>query len=69
MQSALVLAAGRPLPPLSRLAFTVALTLFAWENRRTTRKALTRLDPHLLRDIGLDPGAAESEAQKPFWRA
>jgi len=64
----ITIALDRPLPPLSRLAFAVALTVFTWENRRRTRHALKRLDGHILRDIGLDPHAAESEAQKPFWR-
>jgi len=35
---------------------------------RTTRKQLARLDDHGLRDIGLNPGDAEKESQKPFWR-
>lgn len=68
MQSSLLIA-GRPLPPLSRIAFAFAMTVLAWENRRHTRAALQRLDPHVLRDIGLDPVAAEDEAAKPFWRA
>ena len=68
MQSSLLIA-GRPLPPLSRIAFAIAMTVLAWENRRHTRVALKRLDPHVLRDIGLDPVAAEDEAEKPVWRA
>lgn len=68
MQQSLLIA-GRPLPPLSRIAFAVALTVFAWENRRRTRNALKRLDVHMLRDIGLDPLRAQDEASKPFWQA
>ncbi len=68
MQPSLLIA-ERPLPPLSRIAFAVAMAVLAWENRRRTRLALKWLDPHLLRDIGLDPFAAEEEATKPFWRA
>lgn len=60
---------NRPLPPLSRIAFAVAQTVFAWETRRHTRTALKRLDTHMLRDIGLDPAQAAGEAHKPFWQA
>lgn len=59
---------NRPLPPLSRIAFAVAQTVFAWETRRHTRVALKRLDPHMLRDIGLEPSVAEVEAEKHFWQ-
>jgi uncharacterized protein YjiS (DUF1127 family) len=36
--------------------------------RRRDRRLLARLDPHLLRDIGLSPEDAQAEASKPFWR-
>ena len=36
--------------------------------RRRHRRTLARLDAHLLRDIGLSPDDAQSEAAKPFWR-
>jgi uncharacterized protein YjiS (DUF1127 family) len=58
----------RTLPPLSRLAFGVALTVLAWETRRRTRAHLRQLDDHLMRDIGLQPHAAAQECDKPFWR-
>jgi hypothetical protein len=32
------------------------------------RRELARLDDHLLRDIGFDPGEARDEAAKKFWR-
>lgn len=60
---------NRPLPPLSRIAFAVAQTVLAWENRRHTRTALKRLDDHMLRDIGLDPIEADDEVAKPFWQS
>lgn len=63
------LSARQPLPPVSRLVLRFSLTLVAWELRLRTRASLRRLDAHMLRDIGLDPWAAETEAQKPFWRA
>ncbi len=56
------------LPPLSRMVMFVALTVVKWEDRRRTRKGLSRLDAHLLRDVGLDPATACSEMVKPFWR-
>ena len=56
------------LPPLSRLLVTLALTFAAWESRMRGRRALARLDDHLLRDIGLNDGRATREAAKPFWQ-
>ena len=49
--------AGRGL--LRRLTFLVAL--------RRQRAQLARLDPHLLRDIGLTDGQAHAEAARPAW--
>lgn len=60
---------NRPLPPLSRVAFAVATALLTWETRRLCRTALARLEPHMLRDIGVSVQEAELEAAKPFWRA
>ncbi|NJM82024.1 MAG: DUF1127 domain-containing protein [Tabrizicola sp.] len=40
----------------------------AWRARRKDRTSLSRLDPHLLRDIGLDEGTVAVECAKPFWR-
>lgn len=31
------------------------------------RRALSALDPHLLRDVGITPAQAAAEAQKPVW--
>ncbi len=61
--------ADRPLPPLSRLLVTFAVTVAVWELRHKTRKSLAHLSPHLLADIGLDPAAARVEAVKRFWNA
>ncbi|RGP36022.1 DUF1127 domain-containing protein [Pseudotabrizicola alkalilacus] len=57
------------LPPLSRLVLAAAVRVVVWEDRRRTRKDLSRLDTHLLRDIGIDPMTAEAEANRPFWQA
>lgn len=59
----------RPLPPLSRMVITVALTVATWELRHRTRKSLGCLTPHLLADIGLNPASAETERAKRFWQA
>src|SRR3990167_7101839 len=57
-----------PLPPLSRLMVTLALTVVTWETRYRSRQSLRRLPPHMLRDIGLNVDEAEIEIEKPFWR-
>jgi uncharacterized protein YjiS (DUF1127 family) len=59
---------AQPLPPLSRLLVTLALTVAAWELRHRTRKHLADLPEQMLRDIGLNPNDAAIEAEKPFWR-
>lgn len=56
------------MPPLSRVVLRAAVLVQAWEIRLRTRKHLRNLDRHLLRDIGLDPMAADAEAMRPFWR-
>jgi uncharacterized protein YjiS (DUF1127 family) len=42
--------------------------VLSWEERDRQRRALLRLDDHLLRDIGVSRGAAEEEGRKAFWR-
>lgn len=37
-----------------------------WKTHRE-RRALAELEPRLLRDIGIDPGAAAREIERPFW--
>jgi uncharacterized protein YjiS (DUF1127 family) len=37
----------------------------AWHR---TRRLLAEMNPHELRDIGVTPTDAETEANKPFWR-
>lgn len=61
--------ADRPLPPLSRLLVSFAVTVAMWELRHRTRKSLGALTPHLLADIGLDLTTAQTEAVKRFWHA
>lgn len=59
----------RPMPVLAALAISVAVTSSRWARQSRTRGALKHLDPHLLRDIGLTPDAADIEANKRFWRS
>ncbi|QYK40008.1 MAG: DUF1127 domain-containing protein [Paracoccaceae bacterium] len=61
-------AQSRPMPPLAAVLFRVAQVVAGWEERRATRRALSQLDPHMLRDIGLTPEARTAEADKPFWQ-
>lgn len=42
--------------------------LHHWSGLRRSRSALGQLDARLLRDIGLDPSSAGTEASRPFWR-
>lgn len=64
----LILSNVQPLPPVSRIAIALAQVVLTWDVRRTGRRALKHLDPHLLRDIGLTSQDAAIEAEKPFWR-
>ena len=46
----------------------LAQTIASWLDRDRQRHDLADLDEHLLRDIGVTPTEAASEAAKPFWR-
>lgn len=59
---------GRPLPPVSAALFNLARVVLVWEQRRHTRRAMARLDGHMMRDIGLTAEAVADETAKPFWR-
>ncbi len=39
-----------------------------WAGRSQQRKALARLDDHMLADIGVSRGQALQEMNKPFWK-
>jgi uncharacterized protein YjiS (DUF1127 family) len=51
--------------PVARLILVISQAL----TRRRDRKVLSHLDAHILRDIGLTPEEARTEAAKPFWQA
>ena len=44
-------------------------TLKTWARRYTQRRELARVDESMLADMGISPGHAAFEADKPFWRA
>ncbi len=56
------------LPLVAGLAVKFAVVVTKWDTRRKTRRDLRLLEPHMLRDIGLDHPTASAEASKPFWR-
>jgi uncharacterized protein YjiS (DUF1127 family) len=58
-----------PLSPRSSLVARLTLALSQALTRRRDRKVLSHLDAHILRDIGLTPEEARTEATKPFWQA
>lgn len=43
-------------------------TLALWRERVRARNELARLDPRMLRDIGLGPAERDFLVNKPFWR-
>ncbi len=57
-----------PLRQRASLAARITSALMAALARRRDRQRLGHLDPHLLRDIGLDVETARQEAAKPCWQ-
>jgi len=57
-----------PLPLVADLAVRFAVVVTKWDRMRKTRKQLRTLEPHLLRDIGMDEITAQKEANRPFWQ-
>jgi uncharacterized protein YjiS (DUF1127 family) len=50
--------------------FAAACSLLAaWIERTRQRSALTSLEDHMLRDIGITRADAARESRKPFWNA
>ena len=50
-----------------RLAAGAARSVAAWAERRRQLRALSDLDDHLLRDIGLSHDDVEHACSRPFW--
>ena len=62
--------AGAGRLPLARLVSPTAFGAYLvklWQSNRE-RRDLAELDRRLLRDIGIDPMAAEQEVERPFWQ-
>lgn len=68
LASPLLLRPTQALPPVSGMLLVLTLAVLRWETLRRTRKDLSRLDAHMLKDIGMDQLQAQNEAIKPFWR-
>ena len=56
----------RHIAPLRAKRVSLRARVAKWLEMRQTRAALARLDQHLLRDIGLDPAQADTEARRTF---
>ena len=63
-----ILNAQANLPFVAGLAVKFAVAVVKWDTRHKTRRSLRKLEPHLLRDSGLDHSSAQAEAAKPFWQ-
>jgi len=58
----------QPLPLLADIAVRVAVTITKWQTRRTSRKALSRLEDDMLGDIGVTRRQASDESRLWFWQ-
>lgn len=56
------------LPKLAQFCVIAAVAVTVWDMRRKTRKALSKVEVHTLRDIGMTPGQARREADKAFFQ-
>lgn len=54
--------------PLAGTFTAFAKVIGTWRERSRDRRELSQLDARSLRDLGLNPGNIEFEANKPFWR-
>jgi uncharacterized protein YjiS (DUF1127 family) len=64
-----VLNASRSMPLMAVLSVKFAASVTLWVTRSHSRRALQQLEPWQLRDVGLTPEAARTEARKVFWQA
>ncbi len=58
---------GRQLTPVAAVALRVVVLLVKWQERRRTRRGLTRLDAHLLKDVGLTESDVRAELARRAW--
>jgi uncharacterized protein YjiS (DUF1127 family) len=52
---------------ITRLATDAARSIAAWTEKRRQLRALSELDDHLLRDIGLSEADVDQACSRPFW--
>jgi uncharacterized protein YjiS (DUF1127 family) len=55
-------------PYTAVLAVKFAVLVTKWATSSHTRRALAQLEPWQLRDVGLTPGQASTEAARVFWK-
>lgn len=53
--------------PLAGTFSAFANLIVTWRQRSKERQELSLLDARSLRDLGLNPGSIQFEANKPFW--
>ncbi len=58
-----------PIEVLKQLLEDTQSTLRTWSQRKSTRRALARLDRHELDDIGITDAERRVETGKWFWEA
>lgn len=61
--------AADPWNPFKQYMAVTRKILRTWLDRARTRRSLRNLSLRMLDDVGLEPGDAMAEANKPFWRA
>lgn len=57
------------LPVIAVVALRFAGAVTQWDQLRRTRRALSTLDDHMLRDIGLTAKQARRESKRHFWQS
>ncbi|MEO9819332.1 MAG: DUF1127 domain-containing protein [Paracoccaceae bacterium] len=58
----------KTLAPSNPFKHRIKPLIIQWFRNYRTRKALSDMEPHRLRDIGIDPTQAKAERDTPFWR-
>jgi uncharacterized protein YjiS (DUF1127 family) len=53
---------------LGRALVRLVECVASWDRRRRNRRLLASFDDRMLRDIGIDRAAAESDSTASFWR-